>query len=83
MATARQFDLPYMVEPWDDTDSHIEEKPRRSGCQPGLLGFRVQWGVKRAPHARIVLQPRLLQRVLVITVQCKTRKPKREAPRGD
>ena len=25
MATGRQFDLPYLVEPWDDTDSHVEE----------------------------------------------------------
>ena len=25
MATGRPFDLPYMVEQWDDTDSHIEE----------------------------------------------------------
>jgi hypothetical protein len=25
MATGRQFDLPYMVEQWDDADSHVEE----------------------------------------------------------
>ena len=25
MATGYQFDLPYMVEQWDDTDSHVEE----------------------------------------------------------
>ena len=25
MTTGRQFDLPYMVEQWDDTDSHVEE----------------------------------------------------------
>ena len=25
MATGRQFDLPYMVEQWDDIDSHVEE----------------------------------------------------------
>ena len=25
MATGRAFDLPYMVEGWDDTDSHVEE----------------------------------------------------------
>ena len=25
MATGRQFDLPYMVEQWDDSDSHVEE----------------------------------------------------------
>jgi hypothetical protein len=25
MATGRQFDLPYLVEQWDDTDSHVEE----------------------------------------------------------
>lgn len=25
MATGRQFDLPYMIEQWDDADSHVEE----------------------------------------------------------
>jgi hypothetical protein len=25
MATGRQFDLPYMVEQWYDTDSRVEE----------------------------------------------------------
>ena len=30
MATGRQFDLPYMVEQWDDTDSHIEELTREA-----------------------------------------------------
>jgi hypothetical protein len=25
MARGHQFDLPYMVEQWDDTDSHVEE----------------------------------------------------------
>jgi hypothetical protein len=25
MATGRPFDLPYIVEQWDDTDSHVEE----------------------------------------------------------
>jgi hypothetical protein len=25
MATGRPFDLPYMVEQWDDADSHVEE----------------------------------------------------------
>ena len=25
MATGRQFDLPYLVEQWDDTDSQVEE----------------------------------------------------------
>jgi len=25
MATGHQFDLPYMVEQWDDADSHVEE----------------------------------------------------------
>jgi hypothetical protein len=25
MATGRQFDLPYMVEQWDDADSRVEE----------------------------------------------------------
>jgi hypothetical protein len=25
MATGHQFDLPYMVEQWDDADSYVEE----------------------------------------------------------
>ena len=25
MATGRQFDLPYMVEQWDNSDTHVEE----------------------------------------------------------
>jgi hypothetical protein len=25
MATGHQFELPYMVEQWDDTDSHVDE----------------------------------------------------------
>ena len=25
MATGRQFDLPYMVEQWDHSDTHVEE----------------------------------------------------------
>ena len=25
MATGHQFDLPYMVEQWDDANSHVEE----------------------------------------------------------
>ena len=25
VATGRQFDLPFMVEQWDDADSHVEE----------------------------------------------------------
>ena len=25
MSAGRPFDLPYMVEQWDDTDSHVEE----------------------------------------------------------
>ena len=25
MATGHPFDLPYTVEEWDDTDSHVEE----------------------------------------------------------
>jgi hypothetical protein len=25
MTTGRQFDLPYMVEQWDDADNHVEE----------------------------------------------------------
>jgi hypothetical protein len=25
MATGRKFDLPFLVEEWDDADSHVEE----------------------------------------------------------
>ena len=25
MGAGRQFDLPYLVEQWDDTDGHVEE----------------------------------------------------------
>jgi hypothetical protein len=52
MATGRPFDLPYSVEQWDDTDSHVEELIALTG------DYRVAWAafeeaVKRRP-ARIV-----------------------------
>jgi hypothetical protein len=55
MATGRQFDLPYMVEQWDDTDSHVEELI-------ALIGdFRVaraayEEAVKRRPGRIVTLR---------------------------
>jgi hypothetical protein len=44
MATGRQFDLPYLVEQWDDTDSHFEE----------LIALTVDYRVGRAAHVEAV-----------------------------
>ena len=57
----------------------LKRSPGEAAAKPGLLGFGVlAW--RGAPHGVNVLQLRRLQRVLVITVQCKTREPK-EKPR--
>ena len=57
---------------------------RSPGAAAANRGFQAWVLVWRGttPHRVTVLQLRRLQRVLVITVQCKTREPKREAPRG-
>ena len=60
----------------------LKRSPGEAAAKPGLLGFGVlAWrGGGRPPHGVNVLQLRRSQRVLVITVQCKTREPK-EKPR--
>jgi len=44
MATGRQFDLPYLVEQWDDTDSHVEE----------LIALTGDYRVARAAYVEAV-----------------------------
>jgi len=44
MATGRPFDLPYMVEQWDDTDRHVEE----------LIALAGDYRVARAPYEEAV-----------------------------
>jgi hypothetical protein len=44
MATGRPFDLPYMVEQWDDTDSHVEE----------LIALTGDYRVARAAYEEVV-----------------------------
>jgi hypothetical protein len=46
MATGHHFDLPYMVEQWDDTDSHVEE----------LIALTGDYRVARAAFAEAVKQ---------------------------
>ena len=58
----------------------LKQSPGEAAAKPGLLGLGVQAWRGTTPHGVNVLQLRRLQRVLVITVQCKTREPK-EKPR--
>jgi hypothetical protein len=44
MAAGYQFDLPYMVEQWDDTDSHVDE----------LIALTGDYGVARAAFEEAV-----------------------------
>jgi hypothetical protein len=44
MASENQFDLPYMVEQWDDTDSHVQE----------LIALTGDYRVARAAHEEAV-----------------------------
>ena len=55
-------------------------KPLGEAPAPSRLGFLAWRGT--TPHRVTVLQLGRLQRVLVITVQCKTREPKREPREG-
>jgi hypothetical protein len=56
---------------------------RRSPGEAGTkTGASRPFYVEGVPHAVIVLQGRRLERALNITVQCKTRELKREAPEG-
>ena len=59
MATGHHFDLPYMVEQWDDTDSHVEE-------QIALTG---DYRVARAAFAEAVKQ----RPGRIVTLRQKTR----------
>jgi hypothetical protein len=58
MATGRPFDLPFMVEQWDDTDSHIEE----------LIALTGDYGVARAAFEEAVKRRRGRRRVCLLTV---------------
>ena len=44
VATGREFDLPFMVEQWDDTDSHVE----------GLIALTGDYRVARAAFEEAV-----------------------------
>jgi len=55
MATGHQFDLPYLVEQWDDADSHVEELIALTG------DYRVAWAayeeaVRRRPGRIVTLR---------------------------
>jgi hypothetical protein len=45
MATGHHFDLPYMVEQWDDANSHVEELIALTG------DYRVARGIRRSGEA--------------------------------
>jgi hypothetical protein len=49
MATRRPFDLPYMVEQWDDADSQVEEL-----ALTVITGLRGRHMRKRSSAGRIV-----------------------------
>ena len=59
MATGRPFDLPYMVEGWDDTDSHVEE----------LIALTGDYRVARAAYEEAVKQ----RPGRIVTLRQKTR----------
>ena len=59
--------------------SSAQKKPRRSGVPTGASRLHSVCGGDD-PHVAMVLQRRRLQRVLAITVQCKTRETKRKVP---
>ncbi len=55
MATGRPFDLPYMVEQWDDTDSHVEELIALIGDY-GVARAAYEGAVKRGPGRIVTLR---------------------------
>ena len=59
MARGRPFDLPYSVELWDDTDSHVEE----------LIALTGDYRVARAAFDEAVKQ----RPGLIVTLRQKTR----------
>jgi hypothetical protein len=55
MAMGRPFDLPYMVEQWNDTDSHVEELIALTGdYRVARVSF--EEAVKRRPGRIVTLQ---------------------------
>jgi hypothetical protein len=59
MATGRQFDLPFMVEQWDDSESHVEE----------LIALTGDYRVARAAFEEAVKQ----RPGRIVTLRQKTR----------
>jgi hypothetical protein len=55
MAAGRQFDLPYLVEQWDDTDSHVEELIASTGDYRVARAAYVE-AVKRRPGRIVTLR---------------------------
>jgi hypothetical protein len=55
MATGYQFDLPYMVEQWDDTDSHVEELIALTGDYR-VARAAYEEAVKRRPGRIVTLR---------------------------
>jgi hypothetical protein len=55
MAPGHQFDLPYMVEQWDDTDSHVEELIALTGDYP-VARAAFEEAVKRRPGRIVTLR---------------------------
>ena len=58
MATGRQFDLPYLVEQWGDTHSHVEE----------LIALTGDYRVARAAYEAVKRRPGR-----IVTLRQKTR----------
>jgi hypothetical protein len=57
MGTGRQFDLPYLVEQWDDTDGHVEELIALTGDYRVARAAYVE-AVKRRPGRIVTLRQR-------------------------
>ena len=55
MATGHQFDLPYMVEQWDDGDSHVEELIALTGDYR-VARAAFEEAVKRRPGRIVTLR---------------------------
>ena len=55
MGTGRQFDLPYLVERWDDTDGHVEELIALTGDYRVARAAYVE-AVKRRPGRIVTLR---------------------------
>jgi hypothetical protein len=53
--TGRQFDLPYMVEQWDDSDSHVEELIALTGDYR-VARAAYEEAVKRRPGRIVTLR---------------------------